>query len=647
MEIPKTPVVGIIGGNGKMGSYFADIFQKAGCKVLISDLNTPLNNIELAEKSDVVIVSVPINQTKKVIKEIAPRINQYSLLADLTSVKEMPVKEMLKCKGEVVGLHPMFGETNPLAGQTIIACPIPGRSEKWYPWIKKVFTAQGAKIEILTPKEHDELMAVIQGLVHFSDIAFSHTLKNLKKPVREYLKYASPAYELKIAFAGRLIAQSPELYADIQLLNPATKKIIALYLKNVKKLFQIEKNSKKKDFIKYFNESAEYLGGYTKAALEDTNYLIYAILNRRKLRGNHHKPLSASKHAEYGALGPKNTFSDLAAAKYIKSLEKNLKEGGKNTIATATNPDTTNKNKKQKICTKHCEGEIAYFHTIKDIFEAIEEGKIQKGIVPLENLLHGTVRETFDCLFDHKVHIAEKFNLPIRHSLVGAPGANRKTIKTISSHIQALSQCKKYIKQHYPNSLISAQPSTMAAYEKILGEKDIRSAAIIPEQVAKNSKGNINILAENIGDSARNRTTFVVIEKGPTPTAHPSKATLPTATETQTAPQKPGTTHSSPPLINPATITHSPPKPSKFETSIAFTFSKDKPGSLSQVFNDFASAKINLSRIESRPSRKEIGNYVFYLDFEGHISEPQNQKIIKKISKKLATLKILGSYEIA
>ena len=129
----KNVTVGIIGGKGKMGRLFADFFKQNGCKVLISDIDTKLTNEKLAASSDIIIVSVPIDQTRPVIKKIVQHTQKGGLLMDLTSVKENPVKEMLKSNGEVIGLHPMFSDTTPMRGQTMVMCP--ARAKKWGPWI--------------------------------------------------------------------------------------------------------------------------------------------------------------------------------------------------------------------------------------------------------------------------------------------------------------------------------------------------------------------------------------------------------------------------------------------------------------------------------------------------------------------------------
>lgn len=566
-------LVGIIGGNGRMGLYFANIFRKAGYKVISSDRKTKLTNKELAKKADIVIVSVPIDVTVKVIEEIAPLMDESNLLMDLTSLKQQPIKAMLKSKASVIGLHPMFSDTNALPGQTVLICP--ERPGKWLSTIKKILIDQGAKIKTMKPAEHDEIMAIVQSLVHFADIAFGETLEALRMSPDKYLAFASPSSELKIAFSARLLAQDSNLYGNIQLENPHSLKILRLYAKSINELLSINENKDLKKFEKYFTKAGKNMGNYKKKAFDDTNYLIHAILERRRRNQEVLDIKAFQKNIQHitkgyycATLGPPNTFSDIATQTLIPDPKK-----------------------------------ITYLRSIHEVFEAVEKGYVKRGVVPVENLLNGSVRETFDELYSRNVHIIKKITIPISHALVALPSVKIKEIDTIISHPQALAQCKKYISTNFKHVRLTAMTSTMAAYEKIKGENDRHSAAIIPAPTAH--KLNCNIISDKIADHPANRTSFLVIAKGP------YKITKPT-------------------------------KSDGHETMIGFHFPQDKPGLLNYVFSLFGKAKINLTRIESRPSRDDLGNYIFFLDFKAHPSSAKAAGIIKKLAKKAKNLKILG-----
>jgi prephenate dehydratase/prephenate dehydrogenase len=550
--------VGIIGGKGKMGRLFADFFKQNGCKVFTSDIGTKLTNEKLAAKCDVVIVSVPIDQTTSVIKKVVQHTQKGGLLMDLTSVKVNPVKAMLKSKGEVIGLHPMFSETTPMRGQTIVMCPV--RSKKWQAWTKKLFINAGLNIKTLTPKEHDKMMSQAQALVHFADIVFGDAMRELKTPVKTTLKYTSIASDLKIAFAGRLLAQDPNLYGNIQIENPSTLKAIKAYAKSVNTLINIVEKKDLKKFTSYFLKSQKFLKGYAKKSYEETDWMIAKILQKR----HKSKAETLPKKGEIGVIGPAYTYSDVVTGKYFKKASK------------------------------------AYFNTIGEVFEAVTKGHTKKGVVPIENLLHGTVRETLDELFKNKLKITGEISFPIHHCLISHTEAKQSDIKKIFSHSQAIQQCSNYLKKKHKKAEIVNCSSTAFALQKILQKND-KSIAVIGAKEAAHAH-NLKILKEKIEDSKENRTTFVTIAK---------KANT-------KAVQK---------------------------TSIAFYFAKDKPGSLFMVFQDFAKAKVNMTKIESRPARKELGEYVFFLDFEGDTKDPKVKRLLQRIKSKTKELKIFGTYD--
>ena len=170
---------GIIGGTGKMGRLFAPVFTRAGYETLISGRTTALTAREIAETCDIVVVSVPIRETEKVIETIAPLMEAHQLLCDFTSIKVAPVNAMLASKAEVVGLHPMFGPTvSSIKGQTIVVCPARASDETTARLIG-IFTREGAVCTTTTPDEHDKMMAVVQGLTHFVTICMSFAVLGL------------------------------------------------------------------------------------------------------------------------------------------------------------------------------------------------------------------------------------------------------------------------------------------------------------------------------------------------------------------------------------------------------------------------------------------------------------------------------------
>jgi prephenate dehydratase/prephenate dehydrogenase len=561
----KNPVIGIIGGKGHMGALFGAFFRDRGVKVIISDLKTPLTNKNVAQKADITIISVPIDKTEKVIKELVKHIPKESAVMDFTSVKTMPVKAMLTGKCEVLGMHPMFGDSNPIPGQSLILTPTK-KSGKWSQWMEKFLKSNQVKTRTMSPAEHDKMMNVAQGLIHFADITFADALRRTNMPTKELLKFTSKASELKVQLAARIIDQDPGLYGNIQIENPNTLKSLKLYKKSVEELIKIVEKKDLKAFSKYFEESKKFFRNYSKEAFDTSSYLIDKLVQKERKKTST-KP-QVPKKSDIAVLGPKNTFSEMAADKYDS--------------------------KKNKY----------YATTIDEVFELVAKGRTEKGIVPIENKLEGTIRETLDNLFEKNVKISEEINLPINHTLIILPHAKASDIKTIYSHTQALKQCKRFLKKNFPKATLLSTTSTAFAIEKIVTKNDKSCAAIAPKIAAEREK--LQVLKENIEDEKDNSTSFVVVEKG-----HPT----------------------------PKSVLKNCKK-----TSIAFHFDKDSPGSLFTVFKDFADAKINMTKIESRPTQARFGDYIFYLDFDGCISEPHVAKILKKIEAKVAKMKVLGSY---
>lgn len=276
----KKIIVSIIGGTGQMGRLFKPIFEKHGCKVLIASRKTKLSIEEAAKLGDIVIVTVPIDATVNVIKKIARFVRKDAVLTDFTSLKVKPMKAMLKAKSEVVGCHPMFGPSlKSLKKQTVIL--VKGKGNKWFFWLKSFFEKEGARVKITTAKKHDEMMAVIQGLVHFSSISVVHALKDLGIDIHESLEFTSPVYKLRMIVLGRILNQDPRLYADIEIMNPKALKTIDAYINSSKKLREIIRKKNTNNFIKFFEEAAKELGNFKKQAEKESDYLIEKMVDKK------------------------------------------------------------------------------------------------------------------------------------------------------------------------------------------------------------------------------------------------------------------------------------------------------------------------------------------------------------------------------
>ena len=583
--------IGIIGGKGKMGRAFATFFQKNGFDVLISDKGTKLTNKKIVQKSDIIFLSVSIVHTEKVLKEIIPYIKKNQALIEITSVKDPLVPLLNQVKGEVLSLHPMCNHTQLTEGARILFMPLKGKRTAKI--LKKLFEEAHFIVQEVSIKKHDMLMSLIQGLPHFAEIVFAHTMQNLGFKTKQLSAYASPATDLKLKMVGRILAQDPDLYGGIQIYNPRNKKMLKAHLESANELYEIVQKNDMKAFRKYFQSSAKFLGKYKDAALSETDHVIGVLREENLIESEKgskkpKKTRKISPKKTLALLGPKYTYTDFAADLFLKHSQ------------------TKSSNLTKPVIHK------SYKNTIEEVFEDVEKGRAAIGLLPIENKLHGTVRETLDGLFSHNVEVIKSIKLPINHCISMLPGVKQQNIKIIMSHSQALSQCKKYLKKHFKNADHVAVSSSAKAFETVKN-KNFRHIAVIGPETSALHYG-LKVIAKNIADEKDNFTKFIAINKAAT------KST------------KLSTNHTNPLLKNPK------------HTSIAFYFSKDQAGSLFTVFQAFAENQVNMTKVESRPYKEDFGNYIFFIDFEGNTSQNKVLKTLKRVATITAGLKILGTY---
>jgi len=280
-DVKPGDVVGIIGGFGGMGRLFSAVFERAGYKVLCSGRKTPISNADIASTCDIVIVSVPIHDTVRVIDEIAPLLNEEQLLCDLTSIKTAPVDAMLKSKAQVIGLHPMFGPSVPtIFGQTIAASPV-RCDEKTRDTLYQIFTHEGAKMCQMEPKDHDKIMSIVQGLVHFTTLSVAETIKKTGIPLEAILPVMSPVYRIELGLVGRILGQDPELYEDILQMNPETVGVIEKMSDSVNTLKAIVASKDSEKFADFFTENSNAFRAYIPQATEETDLMIDTLVKMK------------------------------------------------------------------------------------------------------------------------------------------------------------------------------------------------------------------------------------------------------------------------------------------------------------------------------------------------------------------------------
>ena len=239
---------------------------------------------------------------------------------------------------------------------------------------------------------------------------------------------------------------------------------------------------------------------------------------------------------------------------------------------------------------------IAYC-TIPAVMESVESGETSFGVVPIENSIEGGVGLTLDSLahkFDLKIY--SELIMPISQNLIVNKGCTMDDIEDVYSHQQAIGQCRQFILDNNIQPHYSV--STANAVKSIVGDS---SKAAIGNAKACEIYG-LEILKDNIQDNNNNETRFVVI----------------------------------------STTEHSPT--GKDKTSIIFSIYEDRPGGLYKILGIFEKNNINLTKIESRPSKKGLGKYLFFVDFNGHKDDDLIKNIISEVKDNTYFLKVLGSY---
>jgi len=222
--------IGIIGGAGGMGRWFAAFFKKEGHPVHVSGHASGPRPSEMAAACPVVIVSVPIGVTEDVIREVGPHMKKDSLLMDLTSMKAGPVRAMLEASAsEVIGLHPLFGPgVTSLEGQNIALCP--ARAAGWLPWVRDTFGKKGATLIETTPERHDEIMAVVQALNHLNTLVLGLSIREAGISREELERFSTPLFRTRLEAVENLFS-NPQLYAEIIAGNPHISRILDLHEK--------------------------------------------------------------------------------------------------------------------------------------------------------------------------------------------------------------------------------------------------------------------------------------------------------------------------------------------------------------------------------------------------------------------------------
>ena len=272
--------IGIIGGSDGLGKtliyYFRDEFDvyitgrdhNKGRNVADeAGVNYIESNAGLANISDMLIISVPMQHTCDVIHEVAPFMKEGSVMIDVTSVKEEPTKtmaEVLPDTIEYIPTHPIFGpRTTNLDNQVIVLTP--DKKGKWYDKVYKYLESKNMRVIETTSEKHDFMMSIVQVLTHFSFISTASAIEKLKVDISETEDYESPIYNLMIDMIARIVSQNPYLTYNIQSMNPNGPKIRNTFAESVIELRDVINNEDDEKFMEIAINATKHMGDIKNA----------------------------------------------------------------------------------------------------------------------------------------------------------------------------------------------------------------------------------------------------------------------------------------------------------------------------------------------------------------------------------------------
>jgi prephenate dehydratase len=240
-------------------------------------------------------------------------------------------------------------------------------------------------------------------------------------------------------------------------------------------------------------------------------------------------------------------------------------------------------------------------HAFEDVFVAVSQDDQRRGLIPIENSLAGSIHRNYDLMLHYDLHIVGEHYLRVSHCLLGLPGAKIEDIRCVRSHPQALSQCEANLKRLGVEMV--AEADTAGSARMVRERNEPHTAALASRRAAE--VNNLQILAENMEDNPANFTRFLILEKQPNQVADPQSG--------------------------------------DYKTSLVFSL-KNHPGSLFKALSVFALRDIDLTKIESRPIQGKPWEYLFYIDFAGHVSQMACGRALEHLQELAPFIRILGSY---
>jgi len=609
----------LIFGYGGMGKLFRDFFESRGYKVSSYDVDESKRDVDLSEieNFDVIFLSVPMDKIEEAVEEIAKR-TKKPLIVDISTLKSFSIPHLRKAGFDYLSIHPMFGPDSEIGLSNIIVVERCGREEEEI--ILNEFKKAGAILSRIDPELHDRKMAEIQGVAHFLLILFAYYLKDKFK---EEFHYASPIFLVMHKLASRILNQDWRLYYLIQKNAEELRKDLIEHAVKLDSLLKDEGAFRDlfedlKEFFKNHKDSTLILEAYKttvdpegidmlRGFIRVIDSLILKLVDKRVDAGREvakHKriinepiEIAQVESVKINEVIRKTNLNPVIVSDIFEKIMDITKEeeykilGIRKKVGVLGPPGSFSEEVALKLVGSRLP--LIYFNTVEEIFNAVESGYVDYGIVPIENSVYGSVLATLDALLSYNIEVFGEYESLVRHNLVSKKPIDLKEIRIIYSHPQAIAQCSEFINNYLPQAEIRYTRSTSDAVNML----DDKSAAIVSELAAKLYK--LHVLRRDIQDNPNNKTRFYVIRRKGAEISNNGNV-----------------------------------------TSLFFGVS-DRPGALYKVLEVFYKRKINLRKLESRPAKTYLGDYVFFTEAEERLDE----ETIEEIRKRTTFCKVVGVFK--
>ncbi|WP_462418471.1 bifunctional chorismate mutase/prephenate dehydrogenase [Kytococcus sp. Marseille-QA3725] len=673
----------VVGGAGALGSRFVEWFRAEGDLVQVIDPAAPAGpgpdglpvaipvpdpqaDAAALAAADLVLVAVPIFAVEQVVADLPP-LAPHALLADVTSVKAPALQAMLEAHpGPVAGLHPMFGpDVASPAGEVVVHSP--GRGD--VQWLLDRIEGWGCRVETVEAPEHDRLMGVVQALRHTVTFAYGADLRREGADLDALLALSSPIYRTELMMVARLFAQDAGLYHDIITASDANLDLLQHFHTTLGEVVQKLRAGDRDAFLEEFEAVREYFAGHSEAFLDESRGLLAAAkAQRAEARDEAGEVLGARARRGEGPLPPTGPADPDELAERLaphraeidridRELLRLVNERATQARAIGTlkgtgaayrpereaqvlrglverNPGPLPDDAVRRVFREvmsEClaverpltvsylgpagtfteQAAVRHFGgaarpvpaaSLDEVLREVEARQSDYAVLPVENSTEGAVGRALDLLARSPLQAVGEVRLRIVHHLMGLGPA--EGVHRVYAHPQALAQCQEFLTRHLPAAermpvSSNAEAARLVAELAARGVTDV--AALGPEGAA--ALYGLDVLQSGVEDDPENTTRFLVLgHESPPPSGHDRTS-----------------------------LVVSPPR-------------TDRDGALLDMLKPLAAHGVSMTKLESRPMRGVLWQYLFYLEVDGHAEDPTVASALAELRDQAVFFKLVGSF---